>query len=124
MFLFLQIKPAWVSACERRSSSAGVINTQTLNAAADTKRQRSSTGVGWAQYGWCASHSQYFRGLRLHLIATPAGLPATFAVSSAKTNGREVCIEMIAHAQIAQRSQILIADKGYRGLQITKPTTL
>jgi hypothetical protein len=38
-----------------------------------TKR---SALAGWAQYGYCASHSRYFWGLRLHLVCTlpgPAG---------------------------------------------------
>ena len=41
--------------------------------------QRSNL-AGWAGYGYCASHSRYFWGLRLHLVCTPAGLPITFAV--------------------------------------------
>ena len=31
--------------------------------------------AGWAQYGYCASHSRYFWGLRLHLVCTLGGLP-------------------------------------------------
>ena len=31
--------------------------------------------AGWAEYGYCASHSRYFWGLRLHLICTLHGLP-------------------------------------------------
>jgi hypothetical protein len=30
--------------------------------------------------GWCASHSRYFWGLRLHLICTRAGLPLPLGV--------------------------------------------
>ena len=26
--------------------------------------------AGWAEYGYCASHSRFFRGLRLHLVRT------------------------------------------------------
>ncbi len=29
--------------------------------------------AGWAGYGYCASHSRFFWGLRLHLVCTPAG---------------------------------------------------
>ncbi len=29
----------------------------------------------WAEYGYCASHSRYFWGLRLHMLATLHGLP-------------------------------------------------
>jgi hypothetical protein len=36
---------------------------------------RGSDLAGWAQYGYCASHSRSFWGLRLHLVATcTAGL--------------------------------------------------
>ena len=70
--------------------------------------------AGWAQYGWCASHSRWFWGLRLHLIATPAGLPICFALAGAKADERGVCAAMIDHAGLARRGQTLIADKGYR----------
>jgi hypothetical protein len=31
--------------------------------------------AGWANYGYCASHSRWFCGLRLYLICAPAGMP-------------------------------------------------
>jgi hypothetical protein len=36
--------------------------------------------AGVAGYGYCASHSRYFWGLRLHLICTPAGLPLPLGI--------------------------------------------
>jgi hypothetical protein len=45
--------------------------------------------AGWAQYGYCASHSRYFWGLRLHLIATLGGLPIGFALTGAKADERQ-----------------------------------
>ena len=57
-------------------------------------RQRSGL-AGWAEYGYCAVHSRYFWGVRLHLIATPAGLPIAFAVAGAKADEREVCSAML-----------------------------
>ena len=70
--------------------------------------------AGWAAYGYCASHSRWFWGLRLHLITTPSGLPVAYALTGAKADERDTCLEMIERAQIARRGQILIADKGYR----------
>lgn len=78
-----------------------------------TTQQRSGL-AGWAQYGYCASHSRFFWGLRLHLVATPAGLPVAFALADAKADERDVCADMIAAAGIARQGQTLIADKGYR----------
>ena len=33
---------------------------------------RRSNLAGWASYGYCASHSRWLGGLRLHLVTTPA----------------------------------------------------
>ena len=76
--------------------------------------QQRSDLAGWAQYGYCASHSRWFWGLRLHLITAPSGLPVAYALAGAKDDERDTCLEMIARAQIACRGQTLIADKGYR----------
>ncbi len=71
--------------------------------------------AGWATYGYCASHSRYFWGLRLHIIATPSGLPVAFALTGAKHDEREVCADMIAvDPNLTRPGQTLIADKGYR----------
>ena len=48
--------------------------------------------AGWAEYGYCASHSRYFWGLRLHLVCTLHGLPVGFALSGAKADEREVLV--------------------------------
>ena len=72
--------------------------------------------AGWAGYGYCASHSRFFWGLRLHLVCTPAGLPITFAVANPKLDERDVAIDMFDHdpSLLADRAgQTLIADKGY-----------
>ena len=76
--------------------------------------QRRCDLAGWATYGYCASRSRWFWGLRLHLIAAPSGLPVAYALAPANTDERDICLEMIAPAGIARRGQTLIADKGYR----------
>jgi hypothetical protein len=76
--------------------------------------------AGWAQYGYCASHSRYFWGLRLHLVCTLHGLPVAFALTGAKADEREVLLGIL-HADpslLANRDgQTLIADKNYYGRQ-------
>jgi hypothetical protein len=72
--------------------------------------------AGWAGYGYCASHSRYFWGLRLHLVATPAGLPIAFALANPKIDEREVAIDLFDSdpTLLADRDgQVIIADKGY-----------
>jgi hypothetical protein len=38
--------------------------------------------AGWAGYGYGASHSRYFWGLRLYLVCTPAGMPILWALAT------------------------------------------
>jgi hypothetical protein len=74
--------------------------------------------AGWAEYGYCASHSRYFWGLRLHLVATLGGLPVGFALSGAKADERQVLLGIFDAdpGLLAQRpGQTLIADKNYYG---------
>jgi len=72
--------------------------------------------AGLASYGYCASHSRWFWGLRLHLIATPSGLPVAYALTSAKTDERDTALAMINldPALDDRPGQVLMADKGYR----------
>jgi hypothetical protein len=44
-----------------------------------TDTAKRSDLAGWAEHGYCASHSRYFWGLRLHLLCTLHGLPVGFA---------------------------------------------
>jgi hypothetical protein len=74
--------------------------------------------AGWAQYGYCASHSRYFWGLRLHLVATLGGLPVGFALAGAKADERQVLLAILQSdpALTAGRAgQLLIGDKNYYG---------
>lgn len=61
--------------------------------------------AGWATYGYCASHSRWFWGLRLHLVCTLHGLPLGWALVGANTGERDVLED-------------LIADKGYSGTEL------
>jgi hypothetical protein len=71
--------------------------------------------AGWASYGYCASHSRYFWGLRLHLVCTPVGLPITFALADPKLDEREVARHLLeAEPALMRPGQRILADKGYR----------
>jgi hypothetical protein len=59
---------------------------------------------------------RFFRGLRLHLIATPAGLPISWALSDPKIDERQVLTAVLDHdpTLTADRPSLtIIADKGY-----------
>ncbi len=50
----------------------------------------------------------------LHLIATSSGLPVAFALTGAKTDERDTCLDMLAFAGLARPGQTVIGDKGNR----------
>ena len=66
-----------------------------------------------ADYGWCASHSRFFWGFRLHLLAAPDGTPWAFTLASPKRDEREVGLELLARCSC--RGAVLVCDKGYAG---------
>jgi hypothetical protein len=82
--------------------------------------QRSNL-AGFAGYGYCASHSRYFWGLRLHLVCTPAGLPITWALAHPKLDERQVLMTVLDHDRhllAARPGLLLIADKGYASAEL------
>jgi DDE family transposase len=81
----------------------------------DTARR--SDLAGWAEYGYCASHSRYFWGLRLHLLATLHGLPVAFAITGAKADERQVLLDMLDDEDLlaGRARQAIIADRNYYG---------
>src|SRR5262249_15245893 len=52
-----------------------VVDSTPVECGRSKETAKRSELAGWAEYGYCASHSRYFWGLRLHLIATLAALP-------------------------------------------------
>lgn len=71
-----------------------------------------------ADYGYCASHSRFFYGFRLHSLFAMDGTPRALALTSPKLDERAVCLQMVARCE-RQPGQLLtlIGDKNFRGAQ-------
>lgn len=72
--------------------------------------------AGWAGYGYCASHSRFYWGLRLFLVCTPAGMPILWALADPKIDEREVLAAMLevdADLVTDRPGLLLICDKGF-----------
>jgi hypothetical protein len=67
-----------------------------------------------ADYGYCASHSRYFWGLRLHTLMAPDGTPRAMALTSPKASERDVCLQLLARVNRSGPVTV-IGDKGYAG---------
>lgn len=74
--------------------------------------------AGWAGYGYCASHSRFYWGLKLYLVCTPTGMPILWALANPKIGERDVLAAMLRAESdlLADRDGLLlIADKGFAG---------
>ncbi|MGH2908408.1 MAG: transposase [Solirubrobacteraceae bacterium] len=65
-------------------------------------------------YGYCASHSRYFWGMRLHVICGLDGTPRALELCSPKVNEREVGLVLLDRCRL-RGGETLIGDKGYAG---------
>ncbi len=79
--------------------------------------KRSALGDA-ADYGYCASHSRFFWGFRLHGLFAPDGTPRAIALTSPKIDEREVAIKLLARAP-RTGGETVIGDKGYAGREFT-----
>ena len=71
-----------------------------------------------ADYGFCASHSRYFYGFRLHTLFAMDGTPRALALTSPKIDEKDVCLEMVARCRREPGQFLtLIGDKNFRGKQ-------
>lgn len=102
-------------ACLSFNDDLWLVDSTPVECARSRETVKRSDLAGWATYGYCASHSRFFWGLRLHLITTPSGLPVAYALAGAKTDERDTALDMIAlNPELHRRGQTLMADKGYR----------
>jgi hypothetical protein len=95
-----------------------VVDSTPVECGRSRETARRSDLAGWAEYGYCASHSRYFWGLRLHMLATLHGLPVGFALTGAKADERQVLLGILdADPELTsgRAGQILIGDKNYFG---------
>ncbi|MFB1049319.1 IS982 family transposase, partial [Streptomyces chrestomyceticus] len=54
-----------------------IVDSTPVECARSRESVKRSDLAGWANYGYCRSHSRFYWGLKLHLVCTPAGLPVT-----------------------------------------------
>ena len=99
------------------SDDVWVVDSTPVECARSRETVKRSELAGWAQYGYCASHSRWFWGLRLHLVTTLHGLPVGFALAGAKADERQVLLGILGDPVLAagRPGQVIIGDKGYYG---------
>ncbi len=117
-FLFIRVIRMLAMDTSLWSDDVWVVDSTPVQCGCSRETVRRSDAAGWAEYGYCASHSRYFWGLRLHLVCTLAGLPVMFALAGAKADERETLLGMLEAARdvtAAHPGQVIIGDKNYFG---------
>ena len=117
-FLFIRVIRMLGMDTSLWSDDVWVVDSTPVQCGCSRETVRRSDAAGWAEYGYCASHSRYFWGLRLHLVCTLTGLPVMFALAGAKADEREILLGMPGAARdvtAAHPGQVIIGDKNYFG---------
>lgn len=93
-----------------------LIDSTPVPCAASRETVKRSDLAGDAGYGYCASHSRYFWGLRLYLLATPDGMPVIWGLANPKLGEREVMQALLeADHHLVRAGQVILGDKGFAG---------
>lgn len=72
--------------------------------------------AGHAGYGYCASHSRYYWGLKLYLVCAGDGMPIMWCLAHPKIGEREVVAALLdRNHHLIRTGQVLLADKGFSG---------
>jgi hypothetical protein len=91
-----------------------LIDSTPVECARSRETVRRSQLADAADYGYCASHSRYFWGFRLHALFAPDGTPRTLMLVSPKHDEREVGLTLLERCQ-RDGGETVLGDKGYAG---------
>jgi hypothetical protein len=72
-------------------------------------------------YGYCRSHSRWFWGMRLHLLAAPDGTPRAAILAPADQKERDVALRLLPIG--LHGGEVIVADKGYAGQEFQTAVT-
>ena len=79
--------------------------------------------AGHAGYGYCASYSRYYWGLKLYLVCAGDGMPIMWCLAHPKIGEREVVAALLEHDQhLIRHGQVMLADKGFSGKDFAATT--
>ncbi len=74
--------------------------------------------AGHANYGYCASHTRWYWGLKLYLVCTGDGMPIMWCLADPKIGEREVLAALLDNNHhLLRDGQVLLADKGFSGAE-------
>jgi len=96
-----------------------LVDSTPVECARSVETTRRSQLADAADYGYCASHSRYFWGFRLHALFAADGTPRALALTSPKVGEREACLGLLERVDRAG-GVLVIGDKGYAGQEFER----
>jgi hypothetical protein len=91
-----------------------LVDSTPVECARSLETTRRSQLADAADYGYCASHSRFFWGFRLHALFAPDGTPRARSLTSPKVGERDVCLALLERVNRTGHL-VVIGDKGYAG---------
>ena len=95
-----------------------LVDSTPLPCAQSRETAKRSALADAAGYGYCAAHTRFYWGFRLHLLAAPDGTPRSLALADPARGEREVALELLARA--VRGGEVLVCDKGYAGREFAQ----
>ena len=117
-FLFIRVIRMLAMDTSLWSDDVWVVDSTPVQCGRSRETARRSDAAGWAEYGYCASHTPVLLGAAAAPGVHLAGLPVLFALAGAKADEREILLGMLeAGRDVADGhpGQTLIGDKNYFG---------
>lgn len=102
--------------CPGHSDSLVLIDSTPVECGRSVETTRRSALADACGYGYSRSHSRWFWGMRLHLLAAPDGTPRAAILAPADHKEREVAQRLFSIG--LHGSETIVADKGYAGREL------
>ena len=116
--LVATISQALAVACPSWCDQWRLLDATPIPCGASRQTVRRSDLAGWAGYGYDRSHSRWYWGLKLYLLACPDGMPTAWCLAAPSQGEREVAeglLDRAAGQHILRPGMVVLADKGLAG---------
>ena len=116
--LVATISHALALSCPSWCDSWRLLDATPIPCGASRQTVRRSELAGWAGYGYDRSHSRWYWGLKLYVLACPDGLPVAWCLANPTIGEREVAeglLDRAARQQLLRPGLVVLADKGLAG---------
>jgi Transposase DDE domain len=116
--LVATISHALARACPSWCDQWRLLDATPVPCGASRQTVRRSELAGWAGYGYDRSHSRWYWGLKLYLLACPDGMPVAWCLANPTQGEREVAeglLDRAARHHVLRPGLVVLADKGLAG---------